>query len=66
MSFCGLESKNPFKNVGAFLEICSIIFLALVMPFIWVFLPFSLKDKTKAWLDIKTNIITWDQLQKEF
>ena len=28
--------------------------------------PFSLKDKAKAWLDAKTNITTWDQLQKEF
>jgi len=25
-----------------------------------------LKDKAKAWLDTKTNIITWDQMQKEF
>jgi len=27
---------------------------------------FSLKDKAKAWLDTKTSITTWDQLQKEF
>jgi len=24
-----------------------------------------LKDKAKAWLDTKTNITTWDQLQNE-
>jgi len=28
--------------------------------------PFSLKDKAMAWLDTKTNITTWDPLQKEF
>jgi len=25
-----------------------------------------LKDKTKAWLDTKTNLTTWDQMQEEF
>ena len=28
--------------------------------------PFSLKDKAKTWSDTKKNIITWDQMQKEF
>jgi len=28
--------------------------------------PFSLKDKAKVWLDTKTNITTWDELQKKF
>ena len=67
-SFYGLESENPFKHVDAFLEICSTVFLnnisddALRLRLF----PFSLKDKAKAWLDTKTNITTWDQLQKEF
>ena len=67
-SFHGLESEDPFKYVDAFLEICSTAFLnnisddALRLQLF----PFSLKDKAKAWLDTKTNITTWDQLQKEF
>jgi len=28
--------------------------------------PLTLKVKAKAWLDTKTNITTWDQMQKEF
>ena len=68
LSFYGLESENPFKHVDAFLEICSIVFLnnisddALCLRLF----PFSSKDKAKVWLDTKTNITTWDQLQKEF
>lgn len=67
-SFYGLESENPFKHVDAFLEICSAIFLnnisddALRLRLF----SFSLKDKAKIWLDTKTNVTTWDQLQKEF
>jgi len=66
-SFYGLESENPFKHIDAFLEICSTVFLnnisddALRLRLF----SFSLKDKAKVWLDTKTNITTWDQLQKE-
>ena len=48
--FYGLESKNPFKHVDAFLEICSTVFLnnisddALRLRLF----PFSLKDKAKT------------------
>jgi len=66
-SFHGLESKNPFKHVDAFLEISSTIFLNNISDDalrLRIF-PFSLKDRAKAWLHTKTNITTWDQLQKE-
>ena len=67
-SFYVLESKNPFKHVDAFLEICSTVFLnnisndALRLRLF----PFSLKNEGKAWLDTETNITTWDQLQMKF
>jgi len=66
--FYGLESENYFKNVDAFSEICFIVFLNNVLSDalqLYLF-PFSWKDKGKAWLDTKTNITTWDQMQKEF
>jgi len=28
--------------------------------------PSSMKDKAKAWLDNKTNVTIYDQMQKEF
>ena len=66
-SFYELESENPFKHVDAFLEIWSTVFLNNISDdtLRLRLFPFSLKDKVKAWLDTKTNIITQDQLQKE-
>ena len=63
-SFYRLESENSFKHVDAFLEICSTVFLNNVSDdaLRLRLFPFSLKDKTKTWLDTKTNITTWDQL----
>ena len=67
-SFYGLESKNPFKHVDAFLEIYSTVFLNNISndAFQLRLFSFSLKDKVKVWLGTKANITTWDQLQKEF
>jgi len=67
-SFYGLESENHFKHIDAFLEIYSTVFLNNISDdalHLRLF-SFSLKDKAKAWLDTKTNITTWDQLQKKF
>jgi len=51
-----------------FFEICSTVFLNNISndTLRLRLFPFSLKGKAKAWLDTKTNITTWDQLQKEF
>jgi len=67
-SIYGLESENYFKHVDAFLEVFSIVFLNTISNDafrLWPF-PFSLKDKAKAWLDTKSNIMTWNQMQKKF
>jgi len=59
-SFYVLESKNPFKHVDAFLDICSTVFLNNISDdalHLRLFL-FSLKDRAKGWLDTKTNITT--------
>ena len=67
-SFYRLEYENPFKHVDAFLEICSTVVLNNISNnalHLHLF-SLSLKDKAKGWLDTKTNITTWDQLQKEF
>jgi len=68
LSFYGLESKSPLKYVDAFLEISFIVFLNNISnnAFFLHLFAFSLKDKAKAWLDTKTNITAWDQMQKEF
>jgi len=64
----GMESENRFKHVAPFFKISSAVFLSNVSNdalrlHLWLF---SLKDTTKAWSDTKTNVITWDQMQKEF
>ena len=63
-----LESNNPFKHVDVFLRICYTAFLNSISDdaLRLRLFPFSLTDKAKAWLDTKTCITTWDQLQKEF
>ena len=67
LSFHGVEYENPFKHGDGFLEICSIFFLNDISDDALGFhlFSFSLKDKAKAWVDTKTNIINQDQMQKE-
>jgi hypothetical protein len=69
-SFYGLDNEDPYKHLDEFLEICLTMRLqnisedALRMRLF----PFSLKDKTKYWLNsLETNSITsWAQMQHEF
>ncbi|KAF7802333.1 uncharacterized protein G2W53_041444 [Senna tora] len=67
-SFYGLSSKNPYKHIDEFLEVCSTFkFPNVSEDAIRLRLfPFSLKDKAKHWLTTRDNIATWDQMSKEF
>ena len=66
--YSGLELENSFKHIGAFFEICSTAFFKNVSNIFFRLhcFPFSLKDKAKACLATKSNITTWDQMQKKF
>ncbi|KAF7826827.1 uncharacterized protein G2W53_017991 [Senna tora] len=67
-SFYGVSSKNPYKHIDEFLEVCSTFKLPNVSEdaIRLRLFPFSLKDKAKHWLTTRDNIATWDQMSKEF
>jgi len=65
-AFCGLESKNPFKHVDAFLDICSTMLFNNISDDALRLWLFTLKDNAEAWWDTRTNINTWDQMPKKF
>ena len=69
-SFYGLDREDPYMHVKDFLEICSTFkFQNFSDESVKLRLfPFSLKDKSKAWLNsLPTgSITTWDQLYNKF
>ena len=69
-SFYGLDREDPYMHVKDFLEICSTFkFQNFSDESVKLRLfPFSLKDKSKAWLNSLStgSITTWDQLYNKF
>ena len=69
-TFHGMESENPYSHIKEFEEVCntfqekgaSIDLIRLKL------FPFTLKDKTKIWLNSlrPRSIRTWTNLQAEF